>query len=303
MSEEIELRHLRYFLAVADALHFTRAAQQLKIAQPALSQQIRRLEDLLGHPLFLRTTRGVQLTPAGEVLAERARTTLARVEDDLAQVRRVGRGEEGTLSVGFSGSVMFTELPAAIRRFRKRYPKVELQLREMWTSAQVEALRDGSLDLGFLRDGEGNEGLVTRTMLRERFVAVLPERHPLAAKKTLRVADLKGEPFILFSRVMGPLAYDRTMACCEQAGFVPEIVQFAPQFPTLFRLVAAGIGVSLAPSCMARLSVPGAVYREVRSAARSTVDLAMRTGFASPLADNFIALLRTQIGQREGDGK
>ncbi|SEG62562.1 transcriptional regulator, LysR family [Bryocella elongata] len=299
MNEEIELRHLRYFLAVADSLHFTRAAQQLKIAQPALSQQIRRLEELLGHALFLRTTRGVQLTPAGSLLALRARTTLARVEDDLAQVRRVGRGEEGTLSVGFSGSVMFTELPAAIRRFRKRYPKVELQLREMWTSAQVEALRDGALDLGFLRDGEGNEGLATRTLLRERFVAVLPERHALAAKRTLRVNDLDGEPFILFSRAMGPLAYDRTIACCEQAGFVPEIVQYAPQFPTLFRLVAAGIGVSLAPACMARLSVPGAVYREVRSTARSTVDLAMRAGFESPLADNFVALLRTQIGSEE----
>jgi DNA-binding transcriptional LysR family regulator len=150
MNDEIELRHLRYFLAVAEMLHFTRAAEQLRIAQPALSQQIRRLESLLGYDLIIRSTRGVKLTDAGELLAQRARATLARVDDDLAQVRRVGRGEEGTLGVGFSGSVMFTELPAAIHRFRKHYSNVELQLREMWTSAQVEALRDGSLDLAFL---------------------------------------------------------------------------------------------------------------------------------------------------------
>lgn len=299
MTDEIELRHLRYFLAVAETLHFTRAAKQLHIAQPALSQQIRRLETLLGHPLFVRTTRGVQMTDAGTLLAQRARATLARVDDDLAQVRRVGRGEEGTLSVGFSGSVMFTELPAAIRRFRKRYPKVELQLREMWTSAQVEALRDGALDLGFLRDGEGSEGLTTSTLLRERYIAVLPESHALAAKKTLRVADLRDEPFVLFARHMGPLAFDRTVACCERAGFRPNIVQLTPQFPTLFRLVAAGIGVSLAPACMTQLIVPGTVYREVASASRTSIDLAMRPGLASPLAENFLRIVRQHLGKNE----
>src|SRR5246127_4298587 len=130
MNQEIELRHLRYFLAVAETLHFSKAAQRLGMAQPPLSQQIKRLEARVGHRLFDRTTRGVKLTLAGQLLAERARTTIDKVQDDLAQVRRMGRGEAGTLTVGFSGSVMFTALPTAIGTYRRRYPKVELRLRE-----------------------------------------------------------------------------------------------------------------------------------------------------------------------------
>src|ERR1700677_2797851 len=143
MKEEIDLRHLRYFLAVAETLHFSKAAQLLGIAQPPLSQQIKRLEQLLGHRLFDRTTRGVKLTLAGQLLAERARSTIEKVQDDLAQVRRLGRGEEGTLTVGFAGSVMFTDLPAAIESYRLRYPKVEVLLREFSTAGQISALLTG----------------------------------------------------------------------------------------------------------------------------------------------------------------
>src|SRR4029077_17473797 len=152
MNEEIELRHLRYFLAVAETLHFSQAAKRLGIAQPPLSQQIRNLEQLVGHRLFDRTTRGVRLTLAGQLLAERARGTIEKVHDDLAQVRRLGRGEEGTLTVGFSGSVMFTELPSALASYCRKFPKGELRLRELVTSAQIAALLDGTLDLAFLRD-------------------------------------------------------------------------------------------------------------------------------------------------------
>ena len=187
MNDEIELRHLRYFLAVAETLHFSKAAQRLGIAQPPLSQQIKRLESLLGHPLFDRTTRGVKLTRAGQLLAQRARSTIEKVDDDLAQVRRLGRGEAGTLTVGFSGSVMFTDLPAAIESYQRRYPKVELRLREMATSAQIISLLDGTLDLGFLRDGDPTGGLYLKPLLKERFVAVLPASHPLARKASVRV--------------------------------------------------------------------------------------------------------------------
>src|SRR5580692_677413 len=173
MDEEIELRHFRYFLAVAETLHFSKAALRLGIAQPPLSQQIKRLEELIGHRLFDRTTRGVKLTLAGQLLAERARSTIDKVHDDLAQVRRLGRGEEGTLTVGFSGSVMFTDLPKAIERYRRRYPKVELRLREQSTSEQIAALLDGTLDLAFLRDGDPTEGIQTTPWLRECYVAVL----------------------------------------------------------------------------------------------------------------------------------
>jgi DNA-binding transcriptional LysR family regulator len=297
MDEEIELRHLRYFLAVAETLHFSRAAEVLGIAQPPLSQQIKRLEQLLGHRLFDRTTRGVKLTLAGQLLAERARSTIEKVQDDLAQVRRLGRGEEGTLTVGFAGSVMFTELPAAIQNYRRRYPKVELRLRELSTSAQISALLTGTIDLAFLRDGDRTDGIDINTLFEERYVAVLPETHSLARKRSLRVRDLRKEPFILFARRMGPLAFDRTVACCEQNGFRPNIVQDAPQWPTLVRLVAAGLGVSLAPSCVANVAIPGAIYREVRAACRTTVDLGVKTGSAIKLAGNFIEIARQRLAR------
>ncbi|HJZ99111.1 MAG TPA: LysR substrate-binding domain-containing protein [Candidatus Solibacter sp.] len=287
MTAEIELRHFRYFLAVAETLHFTKAAARLGIAQPPLSQQIRKLEQLVGHPLFDRTTRGVKLTLAGQLLAERARSTIDKVHDDLAQVRRLGRGEEGTLTVGFSGSVMFTDLPAAIGAYRCRYPKVELRLRELVTSAQIAALLEGTLDLAFLRDGDPTAGIEMRTVLTEPYIAVLPDSHPLARKRGLRVSHLKGEPFIFFARRMGPLAFDRTMACCEAHGFRPNVVQEAPQWPTLVRLVAAGLGVSLAPVCVAKIGIPGVVYRDVHAACRTTIDLGMKAGADSVLARNF----------------
>jgi DNA-binding transcriptional LysR family regulator len=295
MNQELELRHLRYFLAVAETLHFSRAAERLGMAQPPLSHQIKRLEELVGHRLFDRTTRGVKLTLAGQLLADRARGTLEKIQDDLEQVRRLGRGEEGTLTVGFSGSVMFTDLPAAIEIYRRRYPKVELRLREMTTHAQIPALLDGTLDIAFLRDGDPTDGIRMTTVLEEPFVAVLPAAHPLARKRTLRVRDLRDQPFILFARRMGPLAFDRTMACCEKSGFRPRIVQDAPQWPTLVRLVAAGLGVSLAPACVANVTIPGAAYRDVHAACRTTIDLGVKAGAEKTLAKNFIEIARAQL--------
>jgi DNA-binding transcriptional LysR family regulator len=290
MDEGIELRHLRYFLAVAETLHFSRAAERLGMAQPPLSQQIQRLEQMVGHRLFDRTTRGVTLTLAGQLLAERARSTIEKVQDDLAQVRRLGRGEEGTFTVGFSGSVMFTELPAAIESYRRRYPKVELRLRELVTAAQIAALLDGTIDLAFLRDGDPTDGIRMIPVLSERYVAVLPETHALTRKRSLRVRDLRDQPFILFARRMGPLAFDRTIACCESHGFRPNIVQDAPQWPTLVRLVAAGLGVTLAPACVASVTIPGAVYREVHAAPRTTIELAIKEGSPTTLARNFMEI-------------
>ncbi len=292
---ELELRHFRYFVAVAETLHFTKAAERLGIAQPPLSQQIKRMEQILGHRLFDRTTRGVKLTLAGQLLAERARTTLEKVQDDLAQVRRLGRGEEGTLTVGFSGSVMFTDLPSAIESYRRRYPKVELRLRELSTSAQIAALLDGTLDLAFLRDGDPTEGIQISTLLRERYVAVLPATHALTRKRNLRLGDLRDEPFILFARRMGPLAFDRTIACCERSGFRPNIVQDAPQWPTLVRLVAAGLGVSLAPACLASVTLSGAVYRDVQAPGRTTIDLGTKTAPPQALAANFMQIARHHL--------
>jgi DNA-binding transcriptional LysR family regulator len=299
MNGQIELRHLRYFAAVSETLHFGRAAEKLGMAQPPLSQQIRNLERNLGYPLFDRTTRGVRLTRVGQFFLERARTTLAKVADDIEMARRLGSGLEGALTVGFAGSVMFTGLPKAIRRYRRMHPNVELRLREGATEEQMPLLLDGTLDLGFLRDGEAREGLTIETILREPFVAVLPARHKLASRSILALAALKDEPFVLFARRMGALAYDRTVACCGAEGFRPNFVQEAPQWPTVLRLVAAGLGVSLAPSCVARITTPGVVFKRVRSRHWTSIDIAMKTKLDNPATEAFLGIARRQFSSRE----
>jgi len=190
---------------------------------------------------------------------------------------------------------MFTELPAAIESYRRRYPKVELRLREMVIAAQIAALLDGTLDLAFLRDGDPTDGIQMSTVLNERYVAVLPRAHALSEKRSLRLRDLRDEPFVFFARRMGPLAFDRTIACCEANGFHPNIVQDAPQWPTLVRLVAAGLGVSLAPACVANVAIPGAVYREIHAAGRTTVDLGVKAGPEKSLARNFAENARRHL--------
>src|ERR1700756_3732811 len=219
MDESVELRHLRYFIAVAEELHFSRAAERLHIAQPPLSQQIRKLEQYVGLPLFNRNSRTVALTQAGETLLERSRYLLRRLDDDLETVRRVGRGEIGTLTVGFIGSSMLTVLPDLIGSYRKRFVKGDLRLRELTTSSLVDAIRQGAVDLGFLRDAGPTEGLIVENVLTERFVIALAKKHPLANRQKISLAELKGEPLILFARELGPLAWDKTIGLCETSGF------------------------------------------------------------------------------------
>jgi len=295
MKTEIELRHLRYFLAVSETLHFGKAAERLAMTQPPLSQQIRNLERNLGYPLFDRTTRGAKLTKVGQFFVDRARSTLAKVGDDVEMARRLGRGQEGVLTVGFSGSIMFTILPKAIGRYRRRYPAVEFRLRELPTAEQTVALLNGTLDLGFLRDGEAREGITIEPILCEPYIAVLPSRHKLAANAAISLRELKEEPFVLFARELGTLAYDRTMACCEAEGFRPNIVQHAPQWPTVLQLVAAGLGVSLAPECIRRIKTAGVLFKKVRSRHSTSIDIGMRATLDNPAAQVFLEIVRQQF--------
>jgi DNA-binding transcriptional LysR family regulator len=230
------------------------------------------------------------LRNAGQFFSQRARITLARVTDDVEMARRLGNGQEGILTVGFSGSTMFTALPKAIEHYRRTNPNVDLRLRELVTADQIPSLLDGTLDLGFLRDGETREGLTIQPILREPFVAVLPASHKLGKKASISPAELKNEPFVLFSRAMGTLAYDRTVACCEAEGFRPNFVQDAPQWPTVLRLVAAGLGVSLAPACVASLAMPGVIFRRVRSRHWTSVDIGMKAKPDNPAATVFLKI-------------
>lgn len=298
----IELRHLRYFLAVAEELHFGQAAKRLHIAQPPLSQQIRRLEEAIGHPLFVRSSRSVKLTPAGHALLDRARRTLDKMGEDLQAVRSVARGEEGKLTIGFVGSAVLTPLPAILRRYREMYPKVQLRLRESHTAQAVQGIREGSVDVGLLRDPGPLEEIHTEHVLAEPFIAVVPRAHPLARRASIPVRLLRDEPFVFFPQPAGAFAWENAVRIFEEAGFRPRIVQEAPQWLTVLRLVGAGLGVTIAPSCVKKIATPDVVCRKLLAGRAVThIDLAYRRDNDDPIAAAFCGFARGMF-LRKGNG-
>jgi DNA-binding transcriptional LysR family regulator len=221
----------------------------------------------------------VKLTSAGEVFLERARRTLRNVQEDMDEARSVGRGEEGFLRVGFIGSAMLTPLPAMLGRYRRLYPKVSLQLHESFTSAVVQKLLKGELDAGFLRDSGQVSGLEIEPLFSEPFIAVVPKKHPLARYKIISAKELRDEPFVFFSPSAGTLAYEKPVSLCEEHGFRPRVVQEAPQWLTIMRLIGAGLGVTIAPACVKQVAAPNVVCLSLRRAVvQSDIELAYRTG-------------------------
>jgi DNA-binding transcriptional LysR family regulator len=303
MDSSIELRHFRYFVAVAEELHFGRAARRLHISQPPLSQQIRQFEELIGHPLLVRTSRAVRLTAAGSAMLERARRTLERVKEDLEFVRRVGRGETGSLRVGFIGSGMLTQLPALLREYRQLYPKVELRLREFYTSGLIEALLDGSVDVGFLRDGGAADDLGLETLLEEKFIAVVPRNHYLAQQRLIRVAQFKDEAFVFYSRSAGETAWQRTMKLCQEQGFEARVVQEAPHWVTILSLVGAGLGVTIAPECIRKIAPDSVLCRPLSGRHTTVVELAYRKEEHSPVAREFCRMARSVFRRSSQEGQ
>lgn len=262
----LELRHLRYFLAVAETLHFGRAAERLGLSQPPLSVQIRQLEELVGTPLFERDRRSVRLTPAGAVFREEARRTLRQADAAVEAARAAATGESGTLRIGFVSSAPFNALPGILRRYREAHPHIGLELREMGTAVQLKALQAGEIDLGLLRLPAQARGVQVELLLREPLVAVLPDSHPLAGSQRVRIQDLRDDPFVLFPRRLGPGLYDRILSFCNEAGYHPEIVQEVEQMHALVGLVAAGLGVTLAPASMRFMRTGEAVFLELQDA-------------------------------------
>lgn len=299
MNDLPEVRQLRYFMAVAEELHFGRAAKRLHMAQPPLSQQIRRLEEIVGYPLFLRTSRAVRLTPPGELLLVRTRQILSKINNDLESVRAVARGETGTLNLGFVGSAMLTKLPSVLNHYRKLYPKVDLKLKEYYTARLIEALLNGEVDVGLLRDGGAHDELTMESVLFEPYLCVLPKKHPLAALRTIPVRRLKDEPFVLFPPSVGDEAWKRTLRICEAQGFQPRVVQEGPQWPTILRLVGAGLGITLVPECVKQFADSEVVWRRLSpSNVFSTIDLAYRKDSFRPNAVAFCSLVRKTFTAR-----
>ncbi|MFM7423709.1 MAG: LysR substrate-binding domain-containing protein, partial [Elainella sp.] len=234
----MELRHLRYFIAVAEELHFGRAAERLHMAQPPLSQQIKQLEDLLGFRLFERTKRSVQLTEAGQVFLSETYRLFRQLDQAIETGRQVSRGEKGQLVVGFVSSAAYNVLPDILRRFRSLVPDVRLELHELPTNEQVEWLLEGKIDVGFLRPPIEAVPLNLITIVREPMVVALPEQHPLGQASEISLTSLANDAFVLFPRPLSPQTYDQIISLCQQAGFSPNVVQEAMQMQTIVSLVA-----------------------------------------------------------------
>ncbi|MFF1678189.1 LysR family transcriptional regulator [Streptomyces sp. NPDC058256] len=258
----MELRHLNAFIAVAEELHFGRAAQRLQMAQPPLSQQVRRLEKELGVQLFERNTRSVRLTTAGRSFLEPARTVLHDLDQARRAAKAAGRGEYGRVTVGFAGASSHESLPGLTRALRAAHPGVELVLEgQTYANIALARVADGSLDLGFVRLPATHPGVATRVVGEEELVCALPLDHPLADRDTIPAGALKEEPFVSFPANAGSSLRDATFRTCEDAGFTPRVVQEAPDSYTILALVAAGVGVTLTLTSCQHVQQTGLVYR------------------------------------------
>ncbi|TAG47143.1 MAG: LysR family transcriptional regulator [Oscillatoriales cyanobacterium] len=246
----MELRHLRYFIAVAEELNFTRAAERLHMAQPPLSQQIQHLEAELGFQLFRRTKRTVVLTEAGQVFFEEAQKILLQVDRAIQLGKQTSRGELGQLTVGFVSSAAHNVVPAILQAFRTRCPAVKLELHELTTNEQLQRLRFGRIDIGFVRPPIEEDGINSEIVFREPLIVALPETHYLADRAVVELRELSAEPFILFPRSLAPGLYDPIVSLCLQAGFSPIAGQEAIQMQTIISLVAAEMGVAIVPASM-----------------------------------------------------
>jgi LysR family transcriptional regulator, benzoate and cis,cis-muconate-responsive activator of ben and cat genes len=315
----VEVRHLRYFQAVARELHFGRAAAHLGMAQPPLSQQIRRLEELLGVTLLLRTSRRVTLTDAGAVLLEACDRVLQAMDGALDATRRAAEGETGRIAVAFASSVMFQTLPSLLRAFRDRYPEVVLELRELPTGLQLAALQAGELDVGFVREPPVTPGVELETVMREPLVVAMARTHPLAEAlapesgpgrdagsgpgdgpegspdggpdgglhggpdgglRPEELGRLADEPFVLFPRELAPGLHAQVMALCAGAGFEPRVIQESRELYTTVSLVEAGVGVTLVPASIRKMGWTGVRYLPVRG-----VDTRIDMAWATPPGD------------------
>ncbi len=298
----MELRHLRYFVAVAEELNFTRAAARLGIGQPPLSQQIKDLEREVGANLFRRIPSGAELTDAGRALLDEARNILRLSETAKAVARRAAEGEVGTLHVGFIASAVFNPVvPSSIRSFRRAFPNVSVRLEEGTLTRLLERLERRDADVVFIRPPPGEmPGLTLHRFADEPMLIVVPSSHPLAARRRVPVSALQGDPVILFPRASAVTVYDEIIAACKKAGFEPVLGQEAPQLTSVVSLVAAEFGVAFVPRSLAQVKIAGVEYLPIDGEAPiARLAAATRIDDPSPIVKNFSSLLcKRPRGQR-----
>lgn len=291
----MELRHLRYFVAVAKELHFRRAAERLGIKQPPLSAQIRQLEGELGTPLFHRMTRGVTLTEAGEVLLEDARLILNRVDQAKLDVGRTARGESGHVGVGFAGATPFHPLvPAIIKACHSRYPGIVMSPVISNTARLMSGVRNGECDVAFVRPPLlDSQGLAVHTLVHEAMLIVLPSDHPLAQREAIPLAAIADETLIVAPRELDPGFYDHVIESCRRAGFTPKLGLPGPQIAAFVGMVAAGLGVAIVPECFQQIQPPGVSYLRIEGEAPlASIALIHRQADRSPAVRQFVSVAR-----------
>ncbi len=301
--QRVELRTLRYFVTLAEELHFGRAAQRLAITQPPLSLAIRALEQELGVRLFARNKRQVALTHAGSAFLAEARAILARAGEAVQLARAADRGEVGKLVIGFMSAGVYTLLPPVLREFAASHSRVRLELRELTLPQLHAALRRADIDVAFVRPPVTDAELAAEVLLREPLCVALPARHPLAAMRRVRSAKLAGEPFVMFQRAPGLVLHDLVLGFCLQQGFAPRVAQEASQTHAVIGLVAAGIGVALVPSSAQEIRLRGLVIRPLaeRSPPVGTA-LAWRRNDRSPVCEAFVDTAR-RVARRSASAR
>lgn len=288
----METRHLRYFIAVAEEKHFGRAALRLHMAQPPLSQQIKQLEEQLGTPLFERTTRKVELTPAGELLLDRGRRILQDLEELESDVAQVGAGAAGVIRIGLSGSATYRLLPTLVQKVRQDLPGLKLTVHgEMLTPQMVADLEEGRLDVAVLRPPIASPDIRLAFLEQDRLVAALPAAAPWAERAQLDLAQLAEEPFVGYPADSVVTRIFRE--ACRDAGFTPRVVQEAGETSTLLSLVAAGMGIALVPMTSRMFTFQGIVFRPVANAPSVDLAVAWRAGEETPLVRRFLGLFDT----------
>jgi DNA-binding transcriptional LysR family regulator len=290
----MEFRQLRYFLAVAEHLHFTEAAMHLGIAQPPLSQQIIKLEREIGTPLFVRLPRRVELTEAGRLLRESARRIVEEAQQALAEAQNAGRGESGHLALGFAGSTVFHPAIATIvQKYRNAYPRVVISCEESNSSALLDWVADRRVDAALVRLPLNCGELAVQPLAEEDMIAVLPANHRLSRQPQIVLAELAGDSFIFFPRPIGPDLYDFMTNACHAAGFTPTIGMESPQISATANFVAAGFGVTLIPASIRQIHAEGVSYHELRGKPlRTGIALVHRQRERAPTVLNFVKILR-----------
>ncbi|BAZ37335.1 LysR family transcriptional regulator [Calothrix sp. NIES-4101] len=294
MIENIELRHLRYFLAVAEELNFGRAAERLNITQPSLSRQIQNLEKELDILLFERNQRQIKLTLPGQIFLAEVEQIMIRFDQGMRVAKRASCGEIGQLTVGFQGSSMYDIIPVSIKAFRDRFPDVEIVMQHMTTSEQVIALGKNDLDVGFVTPPITDTNLEVEILLQEPLILALPENHPLAAQSEIAITTLANEPLIVASRDRGCGLYEQIFDVYQRAGLRPNFVCAAREMQVMLGFVAAGIGISLLPSHVKNFQRTGVVYRVLTPEAPIVgLSIAWKAENLTPALSAFLEIIRS----------